>query len=143
MPLLSALAVMLCTAMVLIVWSVMGGFLKTFLEAGRTLQGDVSIAWPNAGFPHYQELVAKLEADPLVEAAAPMVETYGQLGLPGRTEYVVVKGIDPEAYHRVTGYRDVLWWKPLDQPCPKTPSARTGAWTRARCGSGCTPTAPR
>jgi lipoprotein-releasing system permease protein len=119
MPLLSALAVMLCTAMVLIVWSVMGGFLKTFLEAGRTLQGDVSIAWPNAGFPHYQELVAKLEADPLVEAAAPMVETYGQLGLPGRTEYVVVKGIDPEAYHRVTGYRDVLWWKPLDEPLPK------------------------
>ena len=48
MPLLAALAVMLCTAMVLIVWSVMGGFLTMLLASGRTLQSDVTITWPTA-----------------------------------------------------------------------------------------------
>ena len=39
MPLLAAVAVTLCTAMVLIVWSVMGGFLGMLVASGRTLIG--------------------------------------------------------------------------------------------------------
>ena len=42
MPLLAALAVALCTAMVIIVWSVMGGFLVMLINSGRTLVGDVT-----------------------------------------------------------------------------------------------------
>ena len=43
MPLLSAAAVMLCTAMVIIVWSVMGGFLSMLLSSGKAMIGDVSL----------------------------------------------------------------------------------------------------
>lgn len=120
MPLLASLAVVLCTAMVLISWSVMGGFLATLLSSGRTLIGDVLISWPNTGFGHYEDLIRRLEADPAVEAATPVVESYGLVGLPnGRNETVIIKGIDPESFSRVTGFDQTLWWKPLDRPMPK------------------------
>lgn len=120
MPLLASLAVVLCTAMVLISWSVMGGFLATLLSSGRTLIGDVLISWPNTGFAHYDDLINRLEADPTIEAATPVIETYGMIQLPDdRTEMVVLKGVDPESFSRVTGFFDTLWWKPLTNPMPK------------------------
>lgn len=117
MPMLAALAVALCVAMVLVVWSVMGGFLSTLLASGRSLMGDVLITWPVVGFPHYQALVEKLEADPMVEAAAPALETLGLLKLPDESTFAVqVVGIEGESFDRVTGYREALWWKPLEEP---------------------------
>ena len=53
MPLLAVVAVALCAAMVLIVWSVMGGFLNNFLASGRQMIGDVTIANSGPGIPHY------------------------------------------------------------------------------------------
>ena len=57
MPLLAALAVMLCCAMELIVWSVMGGFLVMLMDSGRTLIGDVEISHDNTGLAYYQDLI--------------------------------------------------------------------------------------
>ncbi|VAX40165.1 Lipoprotein releasing system transmembrane protein LolC [hydrothermal vent metagenome] len=120
MPLLASLAVVLCTAMVLITWSVMGGFLNNLTQAGRSLIGDVRIAWPNVGFAYYDDLVARLEADPAVEAAAPLIEGMGMLTLlENRTEPVLIRGIEGESFSRVTNYEDTLWWKPLEEPMPK------------------------
>ncbi|MDX9910228.1 MAG: FtsX-like permease family protein [Phycisphaerales bacterium] len=120
MPLLASLAVVLCTAMVLITWSVMGGFLNSLLSTGRTMIGDVTINWPNRGFAHYDDLVARLEADPMIAAAAPVIETAGTLTLPDdRVELVLVKGVDPESFARVTRYAETIWWKPLAEPMPK------------------------
>jgi lipoprotein-releasing system permease protein len=120
MPLLSAVAVLLCTGMVLIVWSIMGGFLDTLLASGRAMIGDVAIAWPTTGFAYYQDLVRRLEADPAIDAAAPQIETFGMLNLPdGRSEGVQVKGIDGPSYSRVTDYQNLLWWRPLQVPLPK------------------------
>ncbi|MFN0133218.1 MAG: ABC transporter permease [Phycisphaerales bacterium] len=121
MPLLAALAVTLCTAMVLIVWSVMGGFLVMLMESGRTLIGDVSISSPGNGFAHYADLIKRLEADERVEAATPMIEGYGLLQLPlsSGPETVVIKGVDGPSFERVTGYRSTLWWRPLEKPLPK------------------------
>ena len=121
MPLLASLAVMLCTTMVLVTWSVMGGFLKVLLESGRKLVGDVKIEWPNTGFAHYQDLIKQIESDTgLVMAAAPIIESFGVLGLPdGRTVNVALKGIDPESFNRVTDYYGSLWWKPITKPLPK------------------------
>ncbi len=120
MPLLAALAVVLCTAMVLVTWSVMGGFLDMFIRSGRTVTGDVVISWPNVGFPFYEDLVKRLESDPEVAAATPMIETYGLLGLPdGQNKMVIVRGIDGPSYSRVTTYNDILWWKPLTEPLEK------------------------
>ncbi len=120
MPLLASIAVVLCTAMVLITWSVMGGFLKNLVKSGRTMIGDVAIVWPNVGFPHYDELISMLEADPMIEAACPMIESYGLVHLPGdRNELVVVKGVDGPSFDRVTGFADTLYWKPLAKPLKK------------------------
>lgn len=120
MPLLAALAVALCTAMVIVVWSVMGGFLVMLINSGRTLSGDVSISWPITGFAYYDELVKRLEADPEIAAAAPVIETYGLIGLPdGRTETVSIKGVDGPSFSRVTGYNDTLYWRPMDKPAEK------------------------
>ncbi|MCH8271235.1 MAG: hypothetical protein IH985_08525, partial [Planctomycetes bacterium] len=120
MPLLAALAVTLCTATVLVVWSVMGGFLVNLIENGRTLTGDVKIDWPTAGFAHYQDLIRRLEADTLVAAAAPAIETVGMLTLPdGRTEHAAIIGVEALSFARVTGYADALWWRPIDKPLPK------------------------
>jgi lipoprotein-releasing system permease protein len=118
MPLLAALAVMLCTAMVLIVWSVMGGFLSMFLQSGKTLIGDVSITYPNAGFAHYGDLVKRLEQDPKVAAAAPIIESFGLLQLPksGAPDNILLWGVEGESLGRVVAYEDSLWWKPIDKP---------------------------
>ncbi len=119
MPLLAAVAVMLCAAMVLIVWSIMGGFLAMFLGAGRTLMGDVSINWPTVGFAHYEELCADLSKRPEVAGAAPCIETFGMVSLPDeRLKGVKIMGIQGESFAKVTGYGDTLWWKPLKEPLP-------------------------
>jgi lipoprotein-releasing system permease protein len=120
MPLLSAAAVMLCTAMVLVVWSVMGGFLVMLLAQGKSMIGDVSITWPVQGIPRYERLIEMIEKDPMVEAATPMIETLGLLGLPSTdTKPVTVLGVEPDGYHRVTGFFDRLWWRPLNEPLPR------------------------
>lgn len=120
MPLLAAVAVLLCTMTVLTVWSVMGGFLDMLIGSGRTMTGDVVVAWPNSGFPHYEDLIQRLEKDPEVEAAAPMIESYGMLGLPtGRPETVQIRGVDGESFARVTGFANILWWRPIEKPLPK------------------------
>jgi len=117
MPLLAAVAVTLCTAMVLITWSVMGGFLDMLVNSGRTLIGDVSISWPNIGFGHYDDLIERLEEDPMVLAASPQIQTFGVITLPdGRTETIDVRGVDPASFANVTTFTDTIWWRPRDKP---------------------------
>ncbi len=120
MPMLAIAAVMLCTAMVVIVWSVMAGFLTTLLGSGRMLMGDVVINWPVIGVPHYQDLIARLEADDMIAGAAPTIETPGLLGMPdGSTRTVQVVGVDGPSYNRVTGFAEAVYWKPLEAPLPR------------------------
>ena len=120
MPLLAMAAVTLSVATVLVTWSVMGGFLNTLLNSGRTLIGDVSIHWPTAGFPYYDDLCDRLEADEQIDAASPMIETFGVLALPDdQVHGVLVKGIDGPSYARVTEYADTVWWSPIDEPLRK------------------------
>jgi lipoprotein-releasing system permease protein len=117
MPLIAAVAVALCTAMVLIVWSVMGGFLNQLLASGKSMIGDASIQWPVSGIAHYEDLIARLEKDPAVAAATPTVETLGLLGLrSGEPRKVEVLGIEPAGYDAVTGYYSRLYWKRIEKP---------------------------
>ncbi len=125
LPLLAAGAVFLCTASVLFVWSIMGGFLTTLLDSGRTHVGDVMIEWPGAGFGYYDELTRDLESRPEILAAAPSIESVAVVQYPDKRNLMVVMlGVDPDSYHRVTGFRDFLWWKPIDEPLPKDTLAR-------------------
>ncbi|GJM19819.1 MAG: hypothetical protein DHS20C14_20320 [Phycisphaeraceae bacterium] len=120
MPLLAMVAVMLSVATVLVTWSIMGGFLKVLLESGRPMVGDAVIHWPIAGFAHYDDLIERLEANDRIEAAAPMTESLGLVRLPtGQIRVVTIKGVEPDAFRRVTGFEDTIWWRPLNTPTRK------------------------
>ncbi|MGV6815611.1 MAG: ABC transporter permease [Phycisphaerales bacterium] len=120
MPMLAMVAVMLSVATILITWSVMGGFLRNLIESGRTLVGDVAIVWPNVGFAHYDDLIERLEADDLIVAATPTIETFGLVQLPDdRIELISIKGVDPVSYSAVTDFADTMWWKPISKPTSK------------------------
>lgn len=135
MPMLAIVCVMLSSSLLLVAWSIMGGFLVMLLEIGRTLEGDVTISWPTAGFAYYDELIEKLEKDPLVAGAAPTIETFGMVTLAdNRAMGVRIKGVD-ERFAKVSDYAKQLWWKPIEQPLPKdfakkdirlTPELRSG-----------------
>lgn len=119
MPHLSIGAVALCVWMVLVTWSVMGGFLVMLLDLGRKMESDVSITWPTVGFAYYDDLIERLNADPMVEAAAPMIETFGLVSLPdNRVKGVSIRGVDAR-YAGVSAFKDSLWWRPIDRPLPK------------------------
>src|SRR5206468_3320491 len=76
----SLAAVALCTLMVLVVISVMGGWLNMFKTSFRGLSGDIVIhAETLKGFPYYAQIISAIEKDPQckVEAAVPSIETAG------------------------------------------------------------------
>ncbi len=110
-PTFAILAVTLCTAMVIIVNSVMGGFLTSMREAGKALSGDVWVNGGMDGFPYYRELIAKLEKDPAIEAATPVLRATGlmQFGR-GNPKLVEVEGIEPGGMDRVTGIKSRFFW---------------------------------
>lgn len=114
-PLLAAMAVTLSVATELIVWSVMGGFLTMLVNEGRKTDGDLRITWEHVGFGHYEDLVGRLEADPAVEHASPLIETLAILGLPDdRPVSVQLLGVEPASYARATVYEDSLYWRPIE-----------------------------
>jgi len=114
-PLLAALAVTLSVATELIVWSVMGGFLTMLVDEGRKTDGDLRITWEHVGFGHYEDLVQRLEADPAIAHATPMIETLAILGMPdGRPVSVQLLGVEPQGYADATVYEQSLHWRPVD-----------------------------
>src|SRR5215216_3147732 len=74
----SLIAVMLCTTMVLVVISVMGGWLRMFRESFHGISGDINITSRYlTGFAHYQEMIDAIQKLPEVEAAVPIIKTFG------------------------------------------------------------------
>ena len=123
-PLIAVAAVALCVALVVIVVSVMSGFLDMLRASGRTLMGDVVISYPIRGIPWYEQLIDTIEKLPEAQAATPLIDTYGLVRMPypeGSEKEVVtanVWGIEPQSFNRVTDFSKALYWKP-----PITPEA--------------------
>ncbi len=93
----SLVAVMLCTTMVLVVISVMGGWLRMFREQFHSLSGDVIIRGRSqlVGFPHYERMIQRILREvPEAVAAAPVITTFG---------LVSINGTDPRGV-QVVGY---------------------------------------
>ncbi|HEX4792616.1 MAG TPA: FtsX-like permease family protein [Humisphaera sp.] len=108
----SLIAVMLCTTMVLVVISVMGGWLNMFKGAFRGLSGEIVVRSQSmAGFPYYQEMAAELEKDPDIAAAVPTIETYGLInfGRIGTLPGVKVMGIPIEQIGRINSFPNSLY----------------------------------
>ncbi|MCX5662322.1 MAG: FtsX-like permease family protein [Planctomycetota bacterium] len=113
-PLFAALAVTLCTAMVIIVISVMGGFLEMMKGAAKRLTGDVIIRADLTGFPDYKPMIEGLRKLPDVEAATPLLRSFALAKMAERVSPVEVLGIEPAGLEAVTGFRDTLHWSAKD-----------------------------
>ena len=62
MPIIAVLAVALCVTLVIVVVSVMTGFLEMLRDSGKRLVGDVIIHVPTVGMPYYRDLIADMPA---------------------------------------------------------------------------------
>jgi lipoprotein-releasing system permease protein len=111
-PLFAAVAVMLCTAMVVIVMSVMGGFLEEFRNAAQKLSGDVIVQGPNQGFEGYEDLRDRLVALPETATVMPMIRAFGLLNFGDNPVPIVTTGVDFAAFDEIVGYGSTLLWDP-------------------------------
>ena len=116
----SLIAVMLCTTMVLVVISIMGGWLRMFKESFHGLGGDLIVDSRSlSGFAHYDEIIAKIESLPEIEAAAPTIQTFGLMKINnGRPSAVQVMGYPMDRIVKVNNFRESLhrqWQKPLEE----------------------------
>jgi lipoprotein-releasing system permease protein len=107
----SLAAVMLCTTMVLVVISVMGGWLNMFKQSFHGLTGDVIVRSGSlTGFPYYQEMIDKIQGVEGVAAAVPSIETFGLLNVgPYPTSAVKVIGISIDRIGEVNRFPDSLY----------------------------------
>ena len=81
----SLVAVMMCTAMVIVVISVMGGWLAMFRESFHGVNGDVIVTRQSlTGFPYYQEMLQQIRKVPGVRGAAPVLHTFGLINVYGQ-----------------------------------------------------------
>ena len=113
-PLLAMFSVALCTAMVIIVLSVMGGFLRMVRDSQKKLLGDVAINAPLTGFGHYEEIADEIASLPDTLAVTPVVEAFGLLKLPDdQVDGIQILGIEPASFDAVTGWAGTMFWRPV------------------------------
>src|SRR5687768_2970108 len=105
----SLVAVMLCTTMVLVVISVMGGWLRMFRTQFKGLSGDVMVRGESlTGFAHYEEMIEKIKVLPEVEHAVPVIRTFGLINIYDRIRKgVEVVGYPPDV-QEVNDFRKAL-----------------------------------
>ncbi len=120
----SIAAVALSVAMLIVVSSVTGGFVKQYRVACHSSYGDIIISADSLmGFPYYDELVTQArKLDGLREATA-VIKLPGLLRIdqPGRFKLFVkgvqVLGIEPKSYSQITNFKAGLWKQSkLDAP---------------------------
>lgn len=117
-------SVTLCVFMVLVVISVMGGFLEMVRERSRGLLSDIVVDNGSLqGFPYYADFIdyLKREMPDTVVAATPVIYNYGILRVPGSnyTKPVRVVGIRLHEYEQVNDFANSLYY---DQYYPSTTS---------------------
>jgi lipoprotein-releasing system permease protein len=113
-------AVTLCVAMVLIVMSVMGGWLDQVKKRARGLLGDVIVDnRAYQGFPLYPEIIDQISAwrddhgRPLIVRATPVLYTYGLVRFRDteQTGTVRIVGIRLADVYEVNSFRNGLFYE--------------------------------
>lgn len=81
----SLVAVMLCTMMVLVVISIMGGWVRMFENSFHGLTGDIVVDGDSlAGFANYEMMIERIEKLDCVVAAVPTIKTFGLINIGNR-----------------------------------------------------------
>jgi len=107
-------AVTLCVAMVLIVMSIMGGWLEQVKQRARGLLGDIVV--DNAaysGFPLYQEFIDEISTWPEIVRATPVIYTYGLYRFEGTSQNGMVRvvGIRLNEVYEVNAFKESLFYE--------------------------------
>ena len=111
----SVIAVALSVAMLIVVTSVMGGFVKQVGKACHGFYGDIIVRADSLmGFPYYEELISEAEKLPEVAAATPVIKQFSLLRIDQEGFKLFVKavsllGIRPEGYSKITNFKQGLW----------------------------------
>src|SRR5271170_1377212 len=105
------LVVWLCVMMMIIVTSIMGGFVEHVRQANRDLLGDIIISNRNpAGWARYQELQDYLKGKfPEIEASTATVQAFGLVTAHTNTFGVQIVGIDPVGRAKVSKFGETLY----------------------------------
>ncbi len=99
---ISILGVLLGVAVLIIVLSVMNGFDELWREKILGFNAHLTISEPGGGLDGVEEMLAKIEADPGVRAAAPYIEFPVVLQSGGRLFTPLLRGVDPAREPRVS-----------------------------------------
>lgn len=108
------LVVWLCVMMLIIVTSIMQGFVDRVRDANRDLYGDIIVSAPSSsqGFEGYDDLAKAIKAQfPEVQATTPVVETYALLYVPSvqRSVPALLVGVKPDERSQVSQFRQSLY----------------------------------
>src|SRR5207249_773726 len=97
--------------MVLVVISVMGGWLTMFKQSFHGLSGDVLVRSDSlAGFAYYEDMMQRIARVPGVEACVPTIQTYGLINIGNiTTEGVQVMGFPMDRIGDVNRFPDSLY----------------------------------
>lgn len=109
-------AVTLCTALVLVQLSVMGGWLEQIKVRARGLLGDVIVDNGTVeGMPLYQELIDEISLWPEIEKATPVIYSFGLLRIESparvRTAPVQIVGLRLEEAYEVNAFKKSLFYE--------------------------------
>ncbi len=111
----SIAAVALSVAMLIVVSSVTGGYVKQYRLAFHRFHGDIIIRADSLmGFPYYDELIAETRKLDEVREATPVIKQFGLLRIDQPNFKLFVKvipsilGIEPESYSRITKFKESL-----------------------------------
>jgi len=106
----SLIAVTLCTAMVLVVISVMGGWLRMFRDSFHGLTGDIIVHGESStGFPYYQEMSDRIAAIKGVTAVVPEIDAYGLINIQHIRTGVSIKGYPATQIGQVNSWPQSLY----------------------------------
>ena len=104
------LVVWLCVAMMIIVTSIMGGFVDRVRQANRELMGDVIVeSQSRAGWSHYDELAKILGKLDFIEVTTPVVRAYGLFNVGRANAPVQVIGLEPVGRAKVSRFQQSLY----------------------------------
>ena len=127
----SLMAVTLCTTLVIVVISVMGGWLRMFRQSFHGLSGDVLVQSRSmAGFPNYEEMIERIQALPAVGQgnAVPVISTFGLVNLGNvATKGVQVFGYPIDKIGKVNDFNESLY-RQDPQSREEARTRRIGPW---------------
>ena len=103
--------VALSVFVVIVVMTVLQGLVEEFKQRTHTFVGDCVVGTDSlVGFPYYEEFLKVLDQSGFVEAASPLITSYGLVGLVDKEQAAGLRiiGVDPVLHSRVTGFGRAL-----------------------------------